>query len=198
MAHLYSRLDSIMALPDDGENGFIFEVDLEYPQSLHDAHNDYPFCAVRQKLPEEAFNIVGLDKKRNNHEKLLLTLYDKKNYVLHFRMLKMAIKHGLKLKKVHKILKLKQSCDIKKYIDLNVELRRRASNKFQTELTKFYMNSMFGKTMENLRQRSNIKLVTKWDGKFGARMCIAKPNFKSCKIFDENLVAVVDQILRMS
>lgn len=89
----------------------------------------------------------------------------------------MAIKHGLKLKKVHKILKFNQSCYVKPYIDLNVDLRRRATNKFQTELTKFYMNSMFGKTMENLR-------------KFGARMCIAKPNFKSCKIFDENLVAI--------
>lgn len=188
MSHLYSDLNAIMNLSDDGENGFIFEVDLEYPQHLHDVHNDYPFCAERQKLSDEAVKIVGLDK--NNHEKLLLTLYDKKNYVIDYRMLKLAIQHGLILKKVHRIMKFKQSCWAKPYIDLNVELRTKATNKFQVELTKLYMNSMFGKTMENLRERSDIKLITKWGGRCGARMSIAKPNFKSFKIFDEELVAV--------
>lgn len=186
--HLYSKLEEIMNLPDDGENGFIFEVDLEYPQELHDAHNDYPFCAERQKLPEDAMKILGLDK--NNHEKLLLTLYDKKNYIIHYRMLKLAIKHGLKLKKVHKILKFRQAQWVKPYIDLNVDLRMKAKTKFKIELTKYFMNSAFGKTMENLRQRSNIKLINKWGGKSGARMAIAKPNFKTFKIFDENLVAI--------
>lgn len=113
-----------MNLADDGENGFIFEVDLEYPQHLHDAHNDYPFCAERQKLSDEAFKIIGLEK--NNHEKLLLTLYDKKNYIIHYRMLKLAIKHGLILKKVHRIMKFKQSCWAKPYIELNIELRTKA------------------------------------------------------------------------
>lgn len=185
---LFSNIDAILNLSDESEYGYVFEVDLHYPKNIHDLHNDYPFCPEKRTLPDEVFDILKI--KKNKIEKLLLTLYDKKDYVIHYTMLKLAIRHGLVLKKVHRILKFKQSCWLKKYIDLNFELRKLAKNAFEREFFKLLINSMFGKTMENLRARCDIQLVSRWDGKFGARMLIAKPNFKRHRIFDENLVAI--------
>lgn len=185
---LFFNVESIMKLSDDSEYGYIFEADLHYPKNLHDIHNDYPFCAEKRPLPDEVFNILKI--KKNKTEKLLLTLYDKERYVVHYGMLKLAIRHGLIVKKVHQILRFKQSCWLKPYIELNIELRKLAKNDFEKEFFKLFINVIFGKTIENLRLRVDIKLVNKWGGKFGARMLIAKPNFKRCRIFDEELVAI--------
>lgn len=187
-AELFYNTNAITNLCDQAEHGYIFEVDLEYPKTLHDLHNDFPFCAQKQALPDEVFDIIGV--KKNKNEKLLLTLYDKEKYVLHYRMLKLALNHGLILKKVHRILKYRQSCWLKPYIHLNTELRKSAVNNFEKKNFKYLINSIFGKTMENIRLRSDIKLVNHWGGRFGARMLIVRPNFKHCRIFDENLVAI--------
>lgn len=204
--------DYIMNLPDDSDVGYIFDVDLDYPESIHAAHNDFPFCAEKRMLPTEAIDIVEAGARErmknaaastikteknqgergiraNKIEKLLLTLYDKKNYILHYRMLKLALRHGLVLKKVNRILKFKQSLWLKVYIDLNTEMRTKAQNVFDRDFYKLMNNSIYGKMMENLRARIDIKLVNKWGGRCGAGMLIARPNFKKCKIFDEELVA---------
>lgn len=185
---LFSNVNAIMNVPDDSPIGYIFKVDLHYPKELHNSHNDLPFCAEKRTLSEEMFNILGV--KKNKIEKLLLTLFDKKEYVLHYGMLKLALKHGLKLKKVHSILQFKQSLWLKPYIELNTQLRMNAKNEFEKEFFKLLINAIFGKTMENLRLRADIKLVSKWGGRYGARMLIARPNFKRFKIFDENLSAI--------
>lgn len=112
--HNFNTLDhqknaaAILNLQDDSDTGFIFEVDLHYPAELHDKHNDYPFCPERRA-------ISGITK----NEKLLLTFYDKKNYIIHYQMLKLALEHGLLLKKVHRVLKFKQRAWLKPYIELN-------------------------------------------------------------------------------
>lgn len=173
------NVDNILAIPDDCDVGYIFEVDLDYPPDLHDYHNDYPFCAANQNVPD-----------KRNVKKLLLTLEDKKNYVIHYRMLKLAITHGLILKKVHRVLQFKQSPWLKPYIDLNTEMRTKATNDFEKNFFKLLINAIFGKTMENLRSRVDIRLRTKWSGTYGARKLIANPNFKRHIIFDEDLVAI--------
>lgn len=201
-SELFTNPSAILNLSDESADGYIFEVDLAYPQHLHDVHNDYPFCAEKRKLPAEAVeivrNILLSDSETRGRtaasisktEKLLLTLYDKKKYVLDYRMLKLALTHGLELKKVHRIVKFDQSPWLKPYIDLNIALRKEAKNEFQKEFFKLLINSIFGKTMENIRLRADIKLVSKWGGRCGARMLIARPNFKQCRIFDEELVAI--------
>ena len=152
----------------------ILEVDLEYPEKLHDSHNDYPLC------PEGV-------KCKNNVEKLIPNLRDKKKYVLHYKNLIQYLKLGMKLKRIYRGIKFVESEWMKPYIDMNTKLRAEAKNNFEKDHYKLMNNSVFGKTMENVRNRVNVKLVNNEEK---ARKLIAKPNYRSCKIFSENLISV--------
>ena len=153
-------------------------MDLKYSETLHDARKDLPFCAEHMAPPGP------------KQHKLMTTLHDKYRYVLHYRALKQALKHGLVLDKVHRAIQFKQSPWLKQYIDLNSAKRKEAKNEFEKLLFKLFNNAVYGKTMENERKRVNVKLVTKWKGRYGAEALISKSNFHSSDIFDENLVAV--------
>ena len=151
----------------------ILEVDLEYPKKLHDLHNDYPLA------PEQI--------KVNNVEKLIPNLWNKKKYIIHYENLKQYLNFGLKLTNIHRGIKFEESQWLKNYIALNTDFRTKARNEFEKDFFKLMNNSVFGKTMENIRNRSVIKLVT---DKIKAEKLAAKPNFKHCNIFNENLIAI--------
>ena len=177
----------------DGEKGLILEVDLEYPQELHDIHNDYPIAPEKVKVSNnmlsayckkiaEKYNIsIGLVSK------LIPTLRNKKEYVLHYRNLQLYLDLGLKIKKVHRVLKFDQSLWLKQYIDFNTEKRKHAKNSFEKDFFKLMNNSIFGKTMENLRKRVDVRLVT---NEKKLDKLTSKPTYVSSKIFNENLMAV--------
>ena len=152
----------------------ILEVDLEYPEELHDLHNDYPLCPER----------VECDK---GVKKLIPNLRNKNNYVIHYRNLIQCLRLGMKLKKIHRGIGFVESYFMKPYIDKNVKLRTQAKNNFEKDFFKLMNNAVFGKTMENIRNRVNVKLVNS-DEKF--KKLVAKPNYESRKIFNENLVSV--------
>ena len=152
----------------------ILEVDLEYPENLHDLHNDYPFCPERVEC-------------KNGVEKLIPNLRNKTKYVIHYKNLIQCLKAGLKLKKIHRGIKFIESEWMKPYIEMNTNLRTKAKNNFEKDFFKLMNNSVFGKTMENIRNRVNVKLVNT-EEKF--KKLSAKPNYKSCKIFNENLISV--------
>lgn len=171
-------IDEILQTKDDGNVGYFLEVDLDYPISLHDTHNDYPMCAERMS--------IGKSKQ----EKLILNLNHKKNYVLHYRTLKLVLKHGLVLKNVHKVLKFEQSKWLKSFIELNQRMRLSCKNPFEKFLYKLVSNSIYGKFLENKKKWKDIKLVNNWEGRYGAQSLISRPNFKGTKIFNENLVAI--------
>ena len=153
----------------------ILEVDLEYPEDLHDKHNDYPYCPERVEC-------------KNGVEKLIPNLRNKTKYVIHYKNLIQCLKAGLKLKKIHNGIKFKESAWLKPYIDKNTNLRTQAKNNFEKDFFKLMNNSVFGKTMENIRNRVDVKLV---NTKEKLKKLVAKPNLKSPpKIFSENLVSV--------
>ena len=152
----------------------ILEVDIVIPENLHDLHNDYPLC------PEKV-------KCKNGVEKLIPNLRDKKKYVLHYKNLIQCLDMGLKIKNIHRGIKFVESEWMKPYIDKNTNLRAKAKNNFEKDFYKLMNNSVFGKTMENIRNRVDVKLVNTEEK---LRKLVAKPNFKSRKIFNENLVSV--------
>ena len=152
----------------------ILEVDLEYPENLHDLHNDYPFCPERVEC-------------KNKVEKLIPNLRNKTKYIIHYKNLTQCLKAGMKLTKIHRGIKFVESEWLKPYIEMNTNLRTKAKNNFEKDFFKLMNNSVFGKTMENIRNRVVVKLVNTQE-KF--RKLIAKPNFRSRKIFSENLISV--------
>ena len=152
----------------------ILEVDLTYPEELHDLHNDYPLCPER----------VECDK---GVKKLIPNLRDKNNYVVHYKTLMQYLNLGMELKKIHRGIKFVEDDFLKPYIDMNTNLRAQAKNNFDKDFFKLMNNSVFGKTMENIRNRVNIKLTTTGEQ---FKKLTAKPNYESRKIFNENLVSV--------
>ena len=152
----------------------ILEVDLEYPKELHDLHNDYPLAPERIMC-------------KNKVEKLIPNLRDKEKYVIHYKNLKQYLDLGLELTCIHRGIKFEESEWLKPYIDINTKLRAKANNKFEKDFFKLMNNSVFGKTMENIRNTVNIKLVNNRDK---AKKLTAKPNFKHLNIFCEELIAV--------
>ena len=152
----------------------ILEVDLEYPEELHDLHNDYPLCPER----------VECDR---GVKKLIPNLRHKNNYVIHYKNLMQCLRLGMKLKKIHRGIKFIETAFLKPYIDKNTSLRALAKNNFEKDFFKLMNNSVFGKTMENIRNRVNVKLV---DSGEQFKKLAAKPNYGSRKIFNENLVSV--------
>ena len=131
---------------ENDNKGYIFEVDVRYPRRLHDLHSDLPF------LPERI--------ETSKCKKLVCNLFDKKKYIIHVNSMKQALNHGLKLKKIHRIIEFNQKERLKPYIDINAELRKEAKNDFEKYLFKLMNHSVFGKTMENIRNHKDIKLVT--------------------------------------
>ena len=94
---------------------------------------------------------------------------------------------GIKLVKIHRILKFKQSNWLKEYVDFNADKRKNSLDKFNKNLYKLMINCIYGKNIECVRKTVNIKLI---NNKKTYLNCVNKPNFISQKIFDKDFVAV--------
>ena len=174
---------------EDSKKGLILEVDLEYPKELYDIHNDFPLgaekvCVNKDMLSEYCKRIASkYNISTGLVSKLIPTLNDKEKYVLHYRNLQLYTDLGLKVTKVHRVLEFNQSPWLKQY----TQKRTNAKNSFEKDFFKLMNNSVFGKTMENIRKRVDVRLVT--DEKRLSKMA-STPTYVSSKIFNENLVAV--------
>ena len=122
-------------------------------------------------------------------QKLIPTLNNKEKYVLHYRNLQLYLDLGLKLTKVHQVLEFDQSPWLKQYIDFNTQKRTNAKNAFEKDCFKLMNNSIFAQTMENIRKRVDVRVVT---DKNKLLKLTPKPTYVSSKIFNENLVAEND------
>ena len=162
--------DFIKHYDENDNKGYIFEVDVNYPKRLHKLHSDLPFLSERMEV--------------NKCKKLVCNLFNKKKYVAHINTLKQALNHGMKLKKIHRVIEFNQEAWLKPYIDMNNELRELAKNDFEKDLFKLMNNSVFGKTMENIRKHRDIKLVT--TDKKRSKL-VSKPNYHTINLISEDL-----------
>ena len=143
---------------------------VKYPKRLHELHSDLPFLSKRMEI--------------NNCKKLVCNLFNKKKYVVHINALKQGLNHVLKLKNIHRAIELNQEAWLKPYIDMNTELRKAAKNDFEKDIFKLMNNSVFGKTMENIRKHRDIKLVT--TDKKRSKL-VSEPNYHIINLISEGL-----------
>ena len=177
--------DFIKEHDENSDVGYFLELDVDYPKKLFHLHKDLPF------LPER--------KKTEKVEKLICSIEDKVKYVIRIRALKQALNHGLKLKKVHRVIQFKQEAWLKPYIHMNTELRTGAKGKFEIDFFKLKNNSVFGKTSENKRNHKDIKLVSS-DKRVSlvslvssdkrGKSLVSEPDYHSHKTFPEHLMAI--------
>ena len=161
--------------------GYVLEVDVKYPRELHDLHNDLPIMCEKIRVKGPA--VAGASP--SGVEKLVPNLHDKKKYVIHVKALKQALDHGLVLERIHRVIQFKQSAWMKEYIDFNTRLRTVAKNDFEKDFYKLRNNSVFGKTMENIRRYRDIKLV---NNKEDHLKQVMKPNFKGGVLMGADLM----------
>ena len=186
------KLD-IETVSDTSDYGYILEVDLDYPQHLHDSHNDYPLAAEKLQVTTDMLSPYCAELKSSlamanaKVEKLIPNLYDKKKYTVHYRNLKLYLSLGLRLKKVHRVLSFKQEPWMAPYIQFNTDMRKKATCNFEKDLFKLFNNSVFGKTMENVRKYIDIKLVCTEDK---VVKLASKLEYNGFKILSDSLWAV--------
>ena len=187
-------IEEVLATPDTSSIGYILEVDITYPEELHDIHADFPLAPTKEKIPRswlsayqnnmlDHMGVKGMGKTR----KLVQTLFAKQNYTVHYITLKLYVELGMKVEKIHRVLQFHQEKWLKPYVDLNTEKRKLAVNKFEENFYKLMVNSAYGKTCEGKRNRSNVHLVR---GTEELLRLTAKPGMKSFKIIDSNLASV--------
>ena len=149
---------------ENSDIGYFLEVDIDYLKELFNLLKDLSI------LPER--------KKVNKVEKLICSIEDKEKYVMHIRVLKQALNHGLVLKKVHRVIQFNQKDWLKPYIDMNTKLRKEAKNDFEKDFFKLMNNSVFGKTVENVRKHRDIKVVTTDEKR---NILVSEPNYNTKK-----------------
>lgn len=176
----------------DGDEGYILEVDLTYPNKLHYHHNDYPLAPEQRKVIFHDLSpyskqchsqMTGNDNYKS--EKLISSVEDKKNYVVHIRNLKLYVDLGMKCAKIHRILKFRQKKFIQPFIEKCTLERKNAKSNFDKSLFKKIANSCYGKTIENVRDYLNLKVHYNEKSFLRATKCFT---FKHSTIINENIV----------
>ena len=174
--------------------GYFVECDLDYPQSIHNRHNDYPLAPERFHLDYKILSETQVSLRRNyamphssGTVKLVPNLLPKEKYMVHYLNLKFYLQHGMVLTKVHRVIKFRQSQWLAPYIQKNQDLRAAAANEFEKDFFKLMNNAVYGKTCENVKKRTDIKLLT---NAIKARTLVDKPHCIGFKVFGESLMGV--------
>ena len=174
--------------------GYFIECDLEYPATLHDLHNDYPLACERLCISTEMLSENQIRLKRNynmsrsnSYSKLIPSFLPKRKYLAHYLLLRYYLEHGLKLRTVHRVIAFRQERWLAQYIELNTNLRAAAKSDFEKDHFKLMNNSVYGKTCENQKKRTDIKLVVTEEKR---KRLTEKPHCLGFRIFKEQLAAI--------
>ena len=183
--------DFIHRLDDSSETGYMFDVDISIPEELHDAFNEYPPAPINRVVNENelspfyqlplvaSLKMNGLEKVK----KLVADLNKKQNYILHGQLLKLYLQLGVKLEKINSAVKFSQGKWLKSFIDFNTHMRQASTSDFEKDFWKLLSNAVFGKTIEQVRKRQNVRVVT---DSIWAERYARKPTVKDVVVVNEN------------
>ncbi|XP_064465540.1 uncharacterized protein LOC135377190 [Ornithodoros turicata] len=160
----WSEID-FLNIPHDSEVGYVYVVDLLYPEELHALTRDFPLAPEHRCVDENELSPYqrhlkdALALNAPPTKKLLLTCYDKERYVVHYALLALYVRLGMKIKRVHSILSFRQDDFLRTFVQRNVALRNAASTKFERLLYKTMSNSTFGKSIQNVRRMKRYAIA---------------------------------------
>ena len=160
----WNWLEEILNTPDDSEIGYFLEVDLKYPDDKKQKTKYFPFCPENRKIDPNKYNEYMKSIKPENYtksKKLICDWIDKKKYLIHYRMLKFYVRHGMIVEKIHEIKSFKQSRWLDSCISFNTQKRNRAKHDFEKDFFKLLVNAAFGKFLEKVRNRLGLELIKK-------------------------------------
>ena len=183
----------IMSINKKSDVECTLEVDLKYSDELHELHNDYPLAPEKLTVTTDILSNYcksiadKYDIKVGDIKKLIPNLGNKTKYVAHYRNLQLYLSLGIKLTKIHRVLQFKQSNWMKKYIDFNTKKRMCATNDREKDFYKLIISSVYGKAMENLRKRINVRFV---NNKKDFLKYTSRPTYVNHKLFNKSFAAV--------
>ena len=163
----------IKSYNENSDRGYFLEIDVELPKNLFSSHKDFSCVPERKTIGKVGKHVCSVE--------------DKEKYVVHIRTLKQALNPGLILKRVHRVIQFNQKSWLKQYIDMNTKLKKEAKNEFEKDFFKLMNNSVFGKTMENVRKHRDIKLVTTDEKR---NKLVSEPNDHTTKRFSKKFLAI--------
>jgi hypothetical protein len=184
--------ENIINMKTDGEFGYFVECDLVIPLELHDIFQYYPLLPTKEYYPDNKLSPYMLriknkqNIKRAKVEKLITSLNPKYEYKVHFKLLQLYLKLGVRLVKVHKVLSFKQKPFLKNFIMDIIQKRQGSKNDFEKNLFKLFSNSIYGQTARNKRKERNIKIITDANK---AKKINKNPLLQDFTIYEENLVS---------
>ena len=143
----------------DGAKRYVLEVDLEYPDHLHDRHNDYPLAVEHLTVTRDMLSEYNAEPLFDKQSCLVSNLCNKVKYVTHIKNLKLYKQLGMVVTKIHRVLEFQQFPWLKSYINFNTDKRKAATSNFEKDFFKLMSNSVYGKSMESIRKRVNVELV---------------------------------------
>ena len=183
-----------LAQKDDQDTWYFLTCYLLYPPELHVDHNDYPLGPERVEITSTFLSPKQVEIARHYSRgsgqksgKLLPSLMAKKNYCCHYLNLQFYLQHGLKMTKIHNLIRFKQSRWLAPYIEKNQNLRASAANDLEKDFFKLMNNAVYGKTCENLSKRTDIRLLT---DRNEARDLASKPHCLNVRDFGEQMVGI--------
>ena len=158
-------IKQVLDTADNDENGYVVECDLHFPKEIHEKLRQYPPAPENMVPKDEWLSQYQKELKnkmniKSSTTKLIPHLDDHLNYCIHYRNLKYLVDLGVKITKVHNIVSFKQKTWLKEYIDFNTNKRKEAKNDFEKDFFKLMNNAVFGKTMENIKNRVKMYATT--------------------------------------
>jgi hypothetical protein len=199
LAELQRRLQTQQLIPDS-DVGYFFDVDLEIPRELHDLTDDFPLCPEQQKITEEMISpafkrMIEVEdptiKERKPYktsvEKLVHTFHPKSSYKVHYLLLQFYLAMGVRLLRINKVVQFNQQPWLKSFVEKNIDIRRSATTKVESEMAKLASNSVFGKMMQNKRKQMDVVII---NNEKQLQRLVSSPLFETVHIISDNLVTV--------